>query len=86
MEARFEKGEIRSFEEYTELLKEHGHYTARIIVIDMNSLFDKILDQAIARKESKLIRRNLRDILKEYVDENNGETNILNSMAKIEGS
>ena len=86
MEARYEKGEIRSFEEYTELLKEHGHDTARVIVIDRKNLFDKILDQAIARKKSKLIKRNLRDILKEYFDENGFETNILDSMAKIDGS
>ena len=69
MERRFEKGEIRSYDQYVNMLYESNNKKARIILMNHKKLFELAMNFCLSRNEANIKKRELSEVLKEFIDE-----------------
>ena len=84
MENRFAEGEIRTVDDYIELLKQYGRDTASHKVFRKYHLFELAISFCLLEMSDKLIHPNLKEVVEEYLSESTVETNITEVKAKIE--
>jgi hypothetical protein len=76
MEDRFVNGGIRCLNDFIRLLKMHKNDTARIKVMRERALFETAINFCLVEAEANLKKRDLREILKDFVKENNDSRKI----------
>ena len=76
MEQRFDQGEIRSLDDYMDLLHTSGNQLARVNMMKNLFLFERSINFCLLRQESNQIGRQPTEVLEDYIGEHPSQKTI----------